>query len=85
MKNKPEAFYTGGGIWLCAMPIDGSRYAVIDSDMVDALTIYNRAGEDDDIDYPCQNMETSKDLCDLDETERKIYDILKAELDKTAF
>lgn len=55
--GKVEVFATGGGFWLSAMYLDENRYAVTDNDCVmSGFCIYDHRGEDQDTDFPCQNM-----------------------------
>ena len=79
----PEAFYTGGGIYISAMYVDENIYYAIDNDWYDdCFAIYDHRGEDDDVEFPCQNMVDSKNVADATEEEKRIYAILKAALDK---
>lgn len=79
----PEAFYTGGGIYISALYVDENTYYAIDNDWYDdCFAIYDHRGEDDDVEFPCQNMVDSKNVADATEEEKRIYAILKAALDK---
>lgn len=78
--RKPEAFYTGGGIWLSAMYIDERHYYTIDNCSVDSLWFYDHENEDDDIDFPTQNLIWEKDVTECTEDERRIYDVLRSAL-----
>jgi len=81
--GKAEAFYTGGGIWISAMYVDENIYYAIDNwDYEDCFAIYDHRNEDDDCDFPCQNMVDSKSVAEATEEEKEIFRILKAELDK---
>ena len=66
---RAEAFYTGGGIWLSAVDMGDGLYGVVDSDFVDCLTVYDHEDEDQDIDFPCQNMVASHEVKELTEDE----------------
>ena len=83
-----EAFYTGGGIWLCGMHINENEYYTIDNecediDGEDYLNFFSHDGEDDDIDYPTQNLIWSKSVEELTDEEKAIYDYMRKELKKT--
>ena len=72
--SKPEVFYTGGGWWLSAMYGEGGQhYFVVDNQYPDCLTCYDHYGEDDDTDYPCQNMVWSVEKKDLSKFQLKTY------------
>lgn len=65
--RKPEVFYTGGGIWLSAMWLDENRYAVTDnSDYMGGFCIYDHREEDQDTEFPCQNLVGEKCLTETD-------------------
>lgn len=65
--GKPEVFYTGGGIWLSAMWLDENRYAVTDnSGYMDGFCIYDHREEDQDTEFPCQNLVGEKCLTETD-------------------
>lgn len=70
--NPVEVFYTGGGIWLAAKYVDDRHYYVLDNDFY-GLGYYDHTQEDDDLDFPCQNMIDSWDCEDLPETIKPIY------------
>lgn len=79
-RDQPEVFYTGGGIWLSAMWIDENRYAVTDNDCaMGGFCIYDHREEDQDDEFPCQNMVGEKYLNETEEPykmtdeERYIY------------
>lgn len=79
-RSKPEVFCTGGGIWLSAMWIDENRYAVTDNDCaMGGFCIYDHREEDQDDEFPCQNMVGEKYLNETEEPykmtdeERYIY------------
>ena len=56
-KDKPEVFYTGGGIWLSAMWLDENHYAVTDNDLtMGGYWIYDHREEDQDEEFPCQDV-----------------------------
>ena len=76
----PTAFYTGGGIWLSAVYMDATHYAVVDSETDSCLSIYDHSDEDQDDLYPCQNMTECKAFCDLSGEEITTYDILLRKL-----
>ena len=73
-QTKPEVFYTGGGWWLSAMYGEGGQhYFVVDNQYPDCLTCYDHYGEDDDTDYPCQNMVWSVEKKDLSKFQLNTY------------
>lgn len=81
---KPEVMYTGGGIWLCAMWLDNNRYCVVDNDCdqifdeCDCITFYDHSeNEDDDIEFPCQNMVNEVCVPDMTDEQRSYYETLK--------
>lgn len=80
--NKPEAFYTGGGIWLSCMYTDEKHYYCISNYAMDGLSFYCTDDEDDDVEYACQNMLRAMDLEELNGEELSIYLRLRAELKK---
>lgn len=81
MKSKDiEVFYTGGGIWLAGMYTSNNIYYIVDSEFTDCLTCYNHENEDDDTDYPCQDMVFSKEISELTDYEKTIYNDLLTEL-----
>lgn len=49
MKNKIEAFYTGGGIYLCTCPKDTKHYYLISSDYINDLALIK--GDIDLVDF----------------------------------
>lgn len=68
-RSKPEVFCTGGGFWLSAMWLDENRYAVTDNDMgMGGFCIYDHREEDQDTEFPCQNMVGERYLWETDET-----------------
>ena len=91
---KPEAFYTGGGIWLSAMYVDDTHYVVVDNedrfdidDSERCLTMYDATKDDDPADvgeFQCMEFVWSKNLSDLSNRERRWYKMLLAELKKEA-
>lgn len=81
--GSPEAFYTGGGIWISAMYVDENIYYAIDNDFYeDSFCIYDHRGEDQDSDFPCQNAIGFMDYCSMSAEEKEIYRKLKKALDK---
>ncbi len=84
-EKKPEAFYTGGGIWLCAKYADDNHYYVIENDFNECLTYFDHNGEDQDTEFPCQNMVWSKNLDELSPAERKIHEELNKVLQEEMF
>ena len=73
-QTKPEAFYTGGGIWLSAMYGEGGRnYFVVDNEFPECLTCYDHNGEDQEDEFPCQNMVWSVEKKDLSRYQLKTY------------
>lgn len=84
--GSPEAFYTGGGIWISAMYVDENRYYAIDNDYWEnSFCIYDHTGEDQDTDFPCQNVIGFLDFCDMSAEEKKIYRKLRKTLKETMF
>ena len=72
--RKPEAFYTGGGIWLSAMYGEsGNTYFVVDNDDPNCLTCYDHNGEDQEDPFPCQNMVWSVEKKDLSKFQLQTY------------
>jgi len=83
--TKPEVFYTGGGIWLSAMYGEsGKHYFVVDNEDPNCLTCYDSFGEDDDTEFPCQNMVWSCESRELSKYQRSIWRKLKSALEKEA-
>ena len=83
--GKPEAFYTGGGIWICAMWIDEYHYIAIDNDWyADGFCIYDRREEDDDpeIEFPCECMIGEKLKKDFTDEDKANYKKMKEVLDE---
>lgn len=78
--NEPEAFYTGGGIWLSAMYVNDHLYAVVSSEDDDCLSLYSHNWEDKDIDFPCQNMLWSAEFSKLENEAKLVYGHLYAKL-----
>lgn len=80
--GKAEAFYTGGGIWISAMYLDKDIYYAIDNDWYDdCFAIYDHNDEDQDTDFPCQNMIGFKEKNQFSAEDHEIYSKLKAALD----
>lgn len=85
-KKKPEAFYTGGGIWISAVYVDENIYYAIDNDYYDdSFCIYDHRAEDQDTEYPCQNCIGFCDSAEFSAEDWKIYRALKRELKKAMF
>lgn len=86
-----EAFYTGGGIWMSAMYLDKNIYCAINSEAIDNyyeeddICFYDHRGEDDDIEYPCQNFIGAKLYKELSPDELDLYWELRDELVKEAW
>lgn len=80
-REKAETFYTGGGIWITALPQDEKHYYTIDNDFMDCLTFYEDRFEGwQDTEYPCKRMVWSKNTNELNSEERLIYKAMKADL-----
>lgn len=80
-----ETFYTGGGIWISAMHDGKGGYYTVANDFSDEggyLTYYTDAFEDE-VEFPCVEMEWSKDEADLTDAEMAIYKVLQADLKGT--
>ncbi len=79
--SKIETFYTGGGIWLTAASVENSPlYYILDSDWDDGLTLYDRTDEDDDTEFPCQNMVWSKETAELTKEEKALLRDMKRDM-----
>lgn len=78
---KIETFYTGGGIWLSQYDAGGGFYAVVSNDYPDCLSIYRKTEDEDELYLP-ENMVSSKGLDELNDEQREVHAILKAELVK---
>ena len=80
---KTETFYTGGGIWISQYDAGGGFFAVVSNDCPDCLSVYRKTGdEDEDAMYLPENMVSSKNLDELNDEQRAVHAILKAELVK---
>lgn len=78
---KPACFYTGGGIWISAMYVSKNIYYAIDNDWYDdCFAIYDHNGEDDDTEFPCQNMIGFKEKSEFSDEDHKLFNMLKSEL-----
>lgn len=72
--EKIETFYTGGGIWLTAAKMKNSTmYYIVNSEWPEGLSLYDRDGEDDDTEYPCQHDVSSTPRKDLTDREKALY------------
>jgi len=81
-KRKAEAFYTGGGIYISAMYVKENIYYAIDNDWYDdCFAIYDHRNEDQDTDFPCQNMIGFKEKSEFSAEDHEIFAQLKAALD----
>ena len=80
--GKPKAFYTGGGIWICAMWIDKDHYIAVDNDWyADGFCIYEKdEDEDPEIEFSCTNMIGEKTMEEFDDTDRANYTKMKETL-----
>lgn len=78
--NKIEVFYTGGGIWQCAMYVNENEYFSIDTECGDEyIALFDHRYEDNDIDYPTQYMVWEKHVNELNDYEKSIHEnMLKA-------
>ncbi len=58
--TNPQVFYTGGGIWIAAMYTHkvghDNIYLTVDCEDPMCITVYDHDEEDQDTDFPCQNM-----------------------------
>lgn len=75
--KKPEAFYTGGGIWLAAMYTDDVHYYAIDNNNVWSLWYYDHTSEDQDTEYPTQGLIWEKEVSECTKEEQQIYETLR--------
>lgn len=77
---KPEAYNSGGGIWICEMNLGDGTYAVIDSESIicdmECLSIYNDAEEP----FMPEDMIFSENLEDLDTLHKALYMQMKKAL-----
>ena len=84
--SKVEVFYTGGGIWLSALYVDDNLYFVVDSDWTESITLFDHRDEDQDTEYPCQNVMYSKaeDSADFPFTmfEKAVHKLLVEQLNE---
>lgn len=75
---KIEAFYTGGGIWLCGTYLDENIYVCTDNcDFEEGFYIYDHREEDDYSEYPCQNVIGSKVIGEMNHEEIQLYNALR--------
>ena len=81
---KATAFYTGGGIWLCAKHLDENHYAVVDNEDDLCLTYYiNDEEEQEYYDlYPCVSVDRSVSLDEMTADDLVLWRELKTALDK---
>lgn len=78
--KKINVFYSGGGIWIAEKNIDKNRYAIVSSDFIDCLTIYEETRDREKY-YP-QDMLFSEHKDKLNEIGKEIYNTLKEALEK---
>lgn len=83
---KPQAYYTGGGYWLCAMYLDDINYVVISNEDDDfGLSYYIHDEEDmacDDIEFPCYHWVKFVPLEEMTKGEILLWKSLKDELER---
>lgn len=85
-KNGIETFYTGGGIWLTACPLDAKHYYTIDNDFIGCLNLYEDRFEGwEHEEFPCERMIWSKSIEELSEEERSIYEAMRKDLEENAW
>lgn len=81
---RANAFYTGGGIWICAKYIDDVHYVTIDNQECEyALNYFINDEEDNSIDgsvYPCYSLERTVELEEMNADELKLWKELHEEL-----
>lgn len=83
---KPQAFYTGGGIWLCGQYLDDLNYVTI-SNEDDAFGLSYFVNDDndqncDDIEFPCCSFVKFVPLEEMTKEELTLWKSLKAELER---
>lgn len=71
MAEKIEVFYTGGGITLAEAVMDNNRYAVVNSEAPDFLTIYKQ--EDGENTYLPEDMILSAPEGELAPEHKALY------------
>lgn len=82
MKNKIEAFYTGGGIYLCTCPKDKKHYYLISSDYINDLMLIKGNIENVDFDNEQDTICFYKYKNELSENQKKLYDNMLEALKK---
>lgn len=79
MKNKIEAFYTGGGIYLCTYPKDKKHYYLISNEYINDFALIKGNIENVDFDKEQDKKCFYKNKNDLSNNEKQLYQkMLKA-------
>lgn len=82
-ENRIETFYTGGGIWITAYPLDGNHYYTVDNDFGAYLNLYEDrfegCGGDE---FPCCRMVWSKGVNQMTGDEWNIYRAMTKDLER---
>lgn len=82
MKNKIEAFYTGGGIYLCTTPEDKKHYYLISSEYPEDFTLVKGNIELVDWDQKQDKKCFYKNKNELTKEQLKLYEKMLKELKK---
>lgn len=79
MKNKIEAFYTGGGIYLCTYPKNKTHYYLISNEYINDFALIKGSIENVDFDKEQDKNCFYKNKNDLSNKEKQLYEkMLKA-------
>ena len=70
MKNQIEVIYTGGGITIVEANIGGGQYAVVSTEALEFLTIYNRTSEEP---YLPEDMVASVTADEMTDDQKELY------------
>ena len=70
MKNQIEVIYTGGGITIVEANIGGGQYAVVSTEALEFLTIYNRTSEEP---YLPEDMVASITADEMTDDQKELY------------
>ena len=70
MKNQIEVIYTGGGITIVEANIGGGQYAVVSTEAIEFLTIYNRTSEEP---YLPEDMVASITADEMTDDQKALY------------
>ena len=91
---KPDAFYTGGGIWCCAMWIDDVHYycisgyednGKIEIEFPNVLPMYDSREDDEDTEFGTMCLISEKSEKDFTPLDHEHYDMLVKELKSVRF